>query len=167
MTLQSAATIALHEQLLPLSEGTCGMTFAARCAISSSNSRTWWSWHPQTYFSGVLIQQGIDLRSLTDIDRYDNFHLRRAVERDLPNFRWCRGCHCSYGEGHPEDSGPAIECSACGLVACSHRNLPWHHGESYSEYDLRMAARQARAEYKSEKAIRRVVQEVHQREWGL
>jgi hypothetical protein len=94
---------------------------------------------------------------LTDpFARYDTFHLRRAVERDLPNFRWCVDRHCSYGEEHPEDSGPVIECSACGILACSHHNVPWHHDETCSEYDRRITARQARAEYKSEKEIKRV-----------
>lgn len=32
----------------------------------------------------------------------------------------------------------------------------WHHEETCSEYDRRIAAKQARAEYKSEKAIRKV-----------
>ena len=88
--------------------------------------------------------------------RYDALHLRRAVERDLPNFRWCVGPHCSYGEEHPDDSGPVIECSACGLLACFQHLVPWHHGESCSEYDRRIVARQARAEHKSEKEIKRV-----------
>lgn len=88
--------------------------------------------------------------------RYDTFHLRRAVERDLPTFRWCVGRHCSYGEEHSDDESPVIECSSCGLLACSHHNIPWHHGETCSEYDRRIATRQARAEQKSEREIKRV-----------
>jgi hypothetical protein len=88
--------------------------------------------------------------------RYDAFQLRRALERDLPKFRWCVGRYCSFGEEHPEDSSPVIGCSACGVLACLHHNIAWHHGETCPEYDRRVAATQARAEYKSEKEIKRV-----------
>lgn len=104
----------------------------------------------------LQFQDMAELAPPSVFERYDAFYLRRALEQDLPYFRWCVSRHCSYGEEYPEDPSPVIACSACGTLACSHHNVPWHHEETCSEYDRRIAARQARAEYKSEKAIRRV-----------
>lgn len=90
--------------------------------------------------------------------RYDTLFLRRTLEQELPNFRWCLGPSCTFGQEHPDDPSPKplIVCSFCGFVACSNHNSPWHSGRTCEEYDKETRAGMSSVEKHSEKIIRKI-----------
>lgn len=90
--------------------------------------------------------------------RYDAISTRRALEREIPNFRWCLGPGCSFGQEHPDDPSeqPMTICSACGFVACARHNVPWHTNETCEAYDRRIAAGREKQELKSEKKVKKI-----------
>lgn len=90
--------------------------------------------------------------------RYDILATRRALEQSLPNFRWCLGPNCSFGQEHPDDpkENPIVVCSSCGFVQCSHHNTPWHTDKSCEEYDAFLIAGSSNAEKRSEKIIKKI-----------
>ncbi|KAH6664236.1 hypothetical protein B0J14DRAFT_249408 [Halenospora varia] len=91
-------------------------------------------------------------------EKYDKLSMRQALERDLPNFRWCIGPNCSFGQEHPEDllSQPILTCSACSFVSCARHNVGWHNRETCDEYEKRVRKGMAGASKKSEKVIAKI-----------
>ncbi|KAK0100195.1 hypothetical protein ONS95_008533 [Cadophora gregata] len=91
-------------------------------------------------------------------ERYDTLSTRRALENDVPNFRWCLGPNCTFGQEHPESptEEPISVCSSCGFVSCAHHNIPWHSGENCEEYDTRVKAGADLTDRKSQKTIKRI-----------
>jgi len=91
-------------------------------------------------------------------ERYDALSTRRALEREFPNFRWCLGPGCSFGQEHPDDplEQPVIVCNACGFVTCARHNVPWHTNESCEAYDRRVVAGREKQELKSEKKVKKI-----------
>ncbi|KAH9214827.1 hypothetical protein DL95DRAFT_502494 [Leptodontidium sp. 2 PMI_412] len=91
-------------------------------------------------------------------EKYDNLSIRRALENDVPNFRWCLGPNCTFGQEHPDSptEQPIAVCSSCGFVSCSHHNVPWHSGQNCKEYDERIKAGADLVDKRSEKTIRRI-----------
>lgn len=98
------------------------------------------------------------MMSLANHCRYDILATRRALEQSLPNFRWCLGPNCSFGQEHPDDpkENPIVVCSSCGFVQCSHHNTPWHTDKSCEEYDAFLIAGSSNAEKRSEKIIKKI-----------
>lgn len=96
--------------------------------------------------------------SSLNINRYDNLSTRHALEIDVPNFRWCLGPNCTFGQEHPDSptEQPISVCSACGFVSCAQHNVPWHSGENCEEYDKRVKAGEDFGDKKSRKTIRRI-----------
>ncbi len=93
--------------------------------------------------------------------RYDTLATRRALEQSLPNFRWCLGPNCNFGQEHPDspDANPIIVCSSCGFVACSHHNTSWHTDQTCEQYDQALEAGASTAEKISEKIIRKIAKQ--------
>ncbi|KAH6718593.1 hypothetical protein BKA61DRAFT_260653 [Leptodontidium sp. MPI-SDFR-AT-0119] len=91
-------------------------------------------------------------------EKYDNLSIRRALENDVPNFRWCLGPNCTFGQEHPDSptEQPIAVCSSCGFVSCSHHDVPWHSGQNCKEYDQRIKAGADLVDKRSEKTIRRI-----------
>ena len=90
--------------------------------------------------------------------RYDNLMMRRTLERDFPNFRWCIGPGCTFGQEHPDSptDQPIIVCSACGFISCSQHNVPWHSGQKCEEFEKTRLARRSKEEKKTEKIIKSI-----------
>jgi len=97
-------------------------------------------------------------RFASNLSRYDILATRRALEQSLPNFRWCLGPNCTFGQEHPDDpkENPIVVCSSCGFVQCSHHNTPWHAGRNCEEYDVMLLDTSSSAEKKSEKIIKKI-----------
>jgi IBR domain, a half RING-finger domain len=88
---------------------------------------------------------------------YDNLSTRRALETRFPNFRWCLGPNCEYGEEHPDDpKQPMITCTSCGFDSCFFHNTTWHEGMTCDEYNAKIAAGAIKAEKKTEKIIKKI-----------
>jgi hypothetical protein len=83
---------------------------------------------------------------------------RRTLERDFPNFRWCIGPGCTFGQEHPDSSTtqPIIICSACGFISCSQHNVPWHSGQTCEEFEKVRLAGRSKEEKKTEKIIKSI-----------
>ena len=90
-------------------------------------------------------------------DSYDRLSIRRALETQFPNFRWCPGPNCEYGEEHPDDpKHPMITCTSCGFGSCFFHNSPWHEGMTCDEYNAKITAGAIKAEKKTEKIIKKI-----------
>lgn len=90
-------------------------------------------------------------------NRYDNLATRRALASQLPNFRWCPGPKCEYGEEHPDDpKHPMTTCTSCGFNSCFYHETPWHEGITCDEYNAKIAVGAVKAEKKSEKVIKKI-----------
>jgi hypothetical protein len=113
---------------------------------------------PNRYFRTVKAHLSPVYETNTDHSlRYDNLTTRRALERQFPNFRWCVGPNCEYGEEYPEDpKQPMTTCTSCGFEACFYHNTAWHEGMTCDEYTTKAAAGAIKAEKKTEKIIKKI-----------
>lgn len=92
-----------------------------------------------------------DVRLYADrpvFERYDMLATRAALVSEFPNFRWCLAVGCEAGQIHSspgrsagarsiEEDCPKFRCHACRATHCIRHNIPWHAGETCSQYDLR------------------------------
>ncbi|KAE8442251.1 hypothetical protein EG329_003722 [Mollisiaceae sp. DMI_Dod_QoI] len=90
--------------------------------------------------------------------RYDDLSTRQALEREIPNFRWCLGPNCSFGQEHPDDPAqqPVATCSACGFTSCAYHNVPWHAGQNCQQYGEALITNPTEEDKKTEKIIKRL-----------
>ncbi|KUJ07627.1 uncharacterized protein LY89DRAFT_359859 [Mollisia scopiformis] len=90
--------------------------------------------------------------------RYDDLSTRQALESEIPNFRWCLGPGCSFGQEHPDDptKQPLATCSACGFSSCSFHNVPWHVGQTCEQYGENIITNPTEEDKKTEKIIKRL-----------
>ncbi|CZR67604.1 uncharacterized protein PAC_17503 [Phialocephala subalpina] len=91
--------------------------------------------------------------------RYDDLATRRALETQLPNFRWCLGPSCTFGQEHPDlhaTNQPQATCSSCGFVSCAFHGVPWHAGQSCEQYAEQVVTHPTEEDRKTEKIIRRL-----------
>jgi hypothetical protein len=83
---------------------------------------------------------------------------RRTLERDFPNFRWCIGPGCNFGQEYPDPPTalPIIVCSACGFISCFQHNVAWHSGRTCEEFEEARLTGRSEEESKSVKVIKTI-----------
>ncbi|KAI1297604.1 hypothetical protein F5Y03DRAFT_409723 [Xylaria venustula] len=91
------------------------------------------------------------LLSHREVEKYDKLATKEALEQ-IEGFRWCLNPQCDAGQIFPLHCEKA-ECYACKHSACIHHDIPWHRGETCSEYDQR-TRKQRQSERLSEKYIK-------------
>lgn len=111
----------------------------------------------QRFSAGKFTPQALKL--ITQNHRYDDLATRRALETQLPNFRWCLGPGCTFGQEHPDlhaKNQPQATCSSCGFVSCAFHNVPWHAGQTCEQYAEQVVENPTEEDRKTEKIIRRL-----------
>ncbi|KUJ20806.1 uncharacterized protein LY89DRAFT_579286 [Mollisia scopiformis] len=84
-------------------------------------------------------------------EKYDQYS-RNATLSKMPNFRWCISSSCSSGQIHEIDTdGYIFYCGACYTKTCVIHNVPWHEGETCTEYDYRQDPKVKAAEERASK----------------
>ena len=83
----------------------------------------------------------------------------------LDSFRWCLRPGCKSGQIHETGTnGPLFRCHACGFRVCVIHNVPWHKGETCTEFDYRtMPGLKKAEEIASAKTIRKTTKTCPQR----
>ncbi|KAF2788030.1 hypothetical protein K505DRAFT_256436 [Melanomma pulvis-pyrius CBS 109.77] len=101
--------------------------------------------------------------------RYDHLSTRAALS-SLPNFHWCQSPTCSSGHIYDESTlnNPIFTCASCGHAHClNHPSVPYHAGETCSQYDARITpptpAASSSQKVLEEKANVKCVQETSKR----
>ena len=55
------------------------------------------------------------------------------------NYQWCMSPACKSGQIHEDaEAGPIMTCNHCGFRSCVLHQVPFHEGETCSQYDDRM-----------------------------
>ncbi|RIA99021.1 hypothetical protein C1645_718480 [Glomus cerebriforme] len=68
-------------------------------------------------------------------ERFDGLMVCQTLSK-LPEFRWCKNPKCNSGQLHLEgDDAPIITCQACGKKSCYTHDIPWHAGQTCTEYE--------------------------------
>jgi hypothetical protein len=60
----------------------------------------------------------------------------KASREAVPNFRWCINKGCNSGQVH-RSGKPKFCCKTCRAKHCVKHTVPWHKGETCTEYDYR------------------------------
>jgi len=90
----------------------------------------------------------------------DRLLARRALGQAV-DFWWCTAPGCGNGQEHVDgENAPMFQCAACGHQSCIKHNVPWHEGQSCTEYDedpdwQQRKACQQREDGASERAVNR------------
>eukprot|EP00943_MAST-04B_sp_MAST-4B-sp1_P007402 g7402.t1 len=84
-----------------------------------------------------------DVKKVTQkstFERYDDILTKRFLSK-MSNFTWCKAEGCGSGQCHlDEHRCPIMTCSACGRRSCFTHNIPWHEGQTCTQYDEALAA---------------------------
>ncbi|KAH7111055.1 hypothetical protein B0J11DRAFT_447738, partial [Dendryphion nanum] len=97
-----------------------------------------------------------EIKALTTPEVYEQYEalVVRSSLSDNPEFHWCMGPGCQYGQLHA-DSNPIFRCAQCSFRSCIQHKVPWHDGLTCTEYDASIISRQRQVEKAaSEKKIR-------------
>ena len=73
-----------------------------------------------------------------------------------PEYRQCLRPGCTFGQLHEEgDKGPLLRCGDCCFRMCYVHNIPWHEGQTCSEYTYQLGcgAERNREEEASEAVV--------------
>ncbi len=71
-------------------------------------------------------------------DRLDRYQQKALVAafRNIPDFAMCLGSGCESGQIHVGgDGNPIMTCTTCHFKTCFTHKMPWHTGQTCSEYD--------------------------------
>jgi hypothetical protein len=68
--------------------------------------------------------------------RYQKFMIMDTM-KNVPNFRSCLRPNCPSSQIHEGgDAEPLMVCAACGYKMCYPHALPWHEGQTCTQYDV-------------------------------
>ncbi|CAK4034646.1 E3 ubiquitin- ligase [Lecanosticta acicola] len=89
---------------------------------------------------------------------YETLITRNALS-SLPEFAWCLSPTCTSGQlnnsadGSENDRENYMHCVACGYKQCLHHRVPWHTGETCTQYTYRTSGQKSRDEEAATRAI--------------
>jgi hypothetical protein len=74
----------------------------------------------------------------TNVRSYDKLTLQTFL-RNHPDFRYCIGLGCPFGQLHDAEDGNIFICATCGHCSCVNHNIAFQSGETCEQYDTRKA----------------------------
>ena len=89
--------------------------------------------------------------SIATFEAYDKISVRNALSA-LPEFAWCLGANCTSGQLNEENNN-YMECVSCSYKQCLQHKVPWHTGETCTQYDYRTSGQQAKDEERKTEAM--------------
>ncbi|KAK3696422.1 hypothetical protein LTR37_017993 [Vermiconidia calcicola] len=82
--------------------------------------------------------------SAETFEAYDRLAMRNALG-SLDDFAWCLKAGCGSGQLNIGNDN-YMDCASCGYKQCLMHKVPWHVGETCSQYDYRLSGQKAREE---------------------
>ncbi|KAH8744776.1 hypothetical protein BGZ57DRAFT_778783 [Hyaloscypha finlandica] len=135
----------------------CCITCLSQTITAAFEGRMWYDIRCPICNNELKHEDVAEFATQDIFQKYDNLATRRALASQLPNFRWCPGPKCEYGEEHPDDpKHPMTTCTSCGFNSCFYHETPWHEGITCDEYNAKITVGAVKAEKKSEKVIRKI-----------
>lgn len=84
-------------------------------------------------------------------EAYEKILTRNALS-SLPEFSWCLSSTCNSGQLNAENAN-FMDCVSCGYKQCLTHRIPWHIGETCSQYDYRTSGQKQKDEEAATEAM--------------